>query len=135
MSSQREKFADPGFGDNNAGILGANRSMGWSPIPLDAPQWVKDRVAETRNSILANRETRSSFTWRDGMPAVVRSVKKIVKRLSTPKPQRTFADTIAEAREICRKNGITHWLDGDVEVADDAAVIARRKSLLNAIIS
>jgi hypothetical protein len=66
----------------------------------------------------------------------VRSVKKLAQMVWTPKPKRTFADTILEAREICRKNGITHWLDGDVEVVeDDAAVVSRRRNLLNAIMS
>jgi hypothetical protein len=135
MSTQREKFGDPGFGDNNAGILGANRAMGWSPIPLDAPQWVKDRVAETRTGILAGRETRGTFTWRDGAPALVRSVKKIASMVWTPKPQRTYAETVLEAREICRANGITHWLDGDVEISQDDEAVARRRNLLNAIMS
>jgi hypothetical protein len=115
MSTPREIFGDPGFGDNDAGILGANRSLGWSPIPLAAPEWVKQRVAETRSNILAGRETRSTFT-----------------RYASA-PQSAFDKTIAEAREICRKNGITHFLDGEVE--DDAAVISRRRNLLNAILS
>jgi hypothetical protein len=133
MSTLREKFADPGFDDNNAGILGANRSMGWSPIPPEAPEWVKQRVAETRTSILAGRETRSTFSWTDGAPAIVRSVKRLAQMVWTPKPQRTFEETVAEAREICRKNGITHYLDGEVE--DDAAVVSRRRHLLNALLS
>jgi hypothetical protein len=115
MSTQREIFGDPGFGDDDAGILGANRSLGWSPIPMDAPEWVKQRVAETRSNILAGRETRSTFT----------------RHASAP--QSAFDKTITEAREICRKNGITHFLDGDVE--DDAAVVARRRNLLNALMS
>jgi hypothetical protein len=115
MSTLREIFGDPGVGDNDAGILGANRSLGWSQIPLDAPEWVKQRVAETRSNILAGRETRSTFT----------------RHASAP--QLAFDKTIAEARKICRKNGITHFLDGEVE--DDAAVIARRRHLLNALMS
>jgi hypothetical protein len=114
MSTPREIFGDPGFGDNGAGILGANRSLGWSPIPLDAPEWVKQRVAETRSNILAGRETRSTFT----------------RHASAP--QSAFDETIAEAREICRKNGITHWTD---EVPQDDESVARRRALLNAIMS
>jgi hypothetical protein len=119
MSTMREKFGDAGFGDDNAGILSANRSMGWSPIPLDAPEWVKQRVADTRTAILAGRETRS--------------VKKLASMVLTPKPEPLFDETINEAREICRKNGITHYLDGEVQ--DDAAAIARRRHLLNALMS
>jgi hypothetical protein len=115
MSTQREIFGDPGFGDNDAGILGANRSLGWSPIPMDAPEWVKQRVADTRSYILGGRETRSTFTQHASAP------------------QSALDRTIAEAREICRKNGITHFLDGDVD--DDAAVVTRRRNLLNALMS
>jgi hypothetical protein len=135
----REQFGVAGGGENISVILGENREMGWKAVPPDAPEFVKKHVTEYRTALLAGRETRGLFSMRCGatIARVVEGAKRLVRAVWTPKagpkPERSYADTILEAREICRKNGITHFLDGELE--DDPAVISRRRNLLSAIMS
>jgi hypothetical protein len=134
----REQFANAGVSESARGILGENREMNFKAVPPDAPAWVQRHITEYRTAVLAGRETRGMFSQRCGAPvaAVVRGVKKLARMVWTPEErphveQSTFEQTTAEARAICRKNGITHWTDED----GDEVVVSRRRALLNALLS
>ena len=42
--------------ENRDALLAENRAMRWPCVPGDAPEWVKNRVAEVRSAILEGRD-------------------------------------------------------------------------------